>query len=68
MKITQQITISALPVSEVSIWPDPNYLLVTIKLIGANYPTWSESMIHSLMAKSKIDFINGSIKPPSESK
>ncbi|KAK2977408.1 hypothetical protein RJ640_009959 [Escallonia rubra] len=44
----------------------PGHLLVPIKLNGANYPSWSKSMIHALTAKNKIGFINGSIEQPSE--
>ncbi|KAK2967943.1 hypothetical protein RJ640_029935 [Escallonia rubra] len=44
----------------------PGHLLVPIKLNGANYSSWSKSMIHALTAKNKIGFINGSIEQPSE--
>ncbi|KAK3018141.1 hypothetical protein RJ639_004595 [Escallonia herrerae] len=44
----------------------PCHLLVPIKLNEANYPSWSKSMIHSLTAKNKIGFINGSIEQPLE--
>ncbi|KAK2969268.1 hypothetical protein RJ640_021987 [Escallonia rubra] len=44
----------------------PSHLLVPIKLNGANYSSWSKSMIHALTAKNKIGFINGSIEQPSE--
>ncbi|KAI5344941.1 hypothetical protein L3X38_012818 [Prunus dulcis] len=42
----------------------PGLMLVPTKL--TNYPSWSKSMIHALTAKNKIGFVNGSIKPPSE--
>ncbi|KAK2968679.1 hypothetical protein RJ640_005820 [Escallonia rubra] len=44
----------------------PSHLLIPIKLNGANYSSWSKSMIHALTAKNKIGFINGSIEQPSE--
>ncbi|KAI5338447.1 hypothetical protein L3X38_017718 [Prunus dulcis] len=44
----------------------PSHMLVPTKLNGANYPSWNKSMIHALTAKNKIGFVNGSIKPPSE--
>ncbi|XP_021802635.1 uncharacterized protein LOC110746704 [Prunus avium] len=44
----------------------PGHMLVPTKLNGANYPPWSKSKIHALTAKNKIGFVNGSIKPPSE--
>ncbi|KAK2967041.1 hypothetical protein RJ640_003397 [Escallonia rubra] len=34
----------------------PGHLLVPIILNGANYPSWSKSMIHALTAKNKIGF------------
>ena len=44
----------------------PGHVLVSTKLNGANYPSWSKAMIHALTAKNKIGFINGSIQPPDE--
>ena len=44
----------------------PSHMLAPIKLNGANYPSWSRSMIHALTAKNKIGFINRSIQPPSK--
>ncbi|KAL5763065.1 hypothetical protein ACOSP7_019329 [Xanthoceras sorbifolium] len=44
----------------------PGHMLVPTKLNGANYPSWSKSMILALTAKNKIGFIDGSIEPPSE--
>lgn len=44
----------------------PGHMLVSTKLNGVNYPSWSKSMIHALIAKNKIGFVNGSIEPPSE--
>ncbi|VVA31420.1 PREDICTED: LOW QUALITY PROTEIN [Prunus dulcis] len=44
----------------------PGHVLVSEKLDGANYSSWSKSMLHALRAKNKIGFIDGSIKPPSE--
>ncbi|XP_059654512.1 uncharacterized protein LOC132301259 [Cornus florida] len=44
----------------------PGHMIVPTKLNGANYPSWSKSMIHALTAKNKIGFVNGSIEPPSE--
>ncbi|KAK2979691.1 hypothetical protein RJ640_027271 [Escallonia rubra] len=44
----------------------PGHFFISIKLNGANYPSWSKSMIHALTAKNKIGFINGSIEQPSE--
>ncbi|KAL5779791.1 hypothetical protein ACOSQ2_010528 [Xanthoceras sorbifolium] len=41
-------------------------VLIPTKLNGTNYQSWSKSMIHALTAKNKIGFINGSVKPPSE--
>ncbi|KAK3031955.1 hypothetical protein RJ639_037116 [Escallonia herrerae] len=32
----------------------PSHFLVPIKLNGANYPSWSKSMIHALTAKTKL--------------
>jgi hypothetical protein len=44
---------------------NPALLLVGSPLIGENYNTWSKSMLVSLSAKNKIDFVDGSIcKPP----
>ena len=42
------------------------HMLVPMKLNGANYQSWSKSMIHALTVKNKIGFIDGSIEPPSE--
>ncbi|KAL5808260.1 hypothetical protein ACOSQ3_028951 [Xanthoceras sorbifolium] len=42
------------------------HMLVPTKLNGANYPSWSKSMILALTVKNKIGFIDGSIEPPSE--
>ncbi|KAK3027168.1 hypothetical protein RJ639_042434 [Escallonia herrerae] len=44
----------------------PGHLFIPIKLNGANYPSWSKSMIHAVTAKNKIGFINGSIEQLSE--
>ncbi|KAL5819423.1 hypothetical protein ACOSQ4_023265 [Xanthoceras sorbifolium] len=44
----------------------PGHMLVPTKLNGANYPSWSKSMILALTAKNKIGFIDGSIESPSE--
>ncbi|KAJ0009951.1 hypothetical protein Pint_34666 [Pistacia integerrima] len=44
----------------------PGLMLVPTKLNSTNYQSWSKSMIHALTAKNKIGFINGSVKPPSE--
>ncbi|XP_070675510.1 uncharacterized protein [Malus domestica] len=44
----------------------PGHVLVSEKLNGTNYSSWSKSMLHALRAKNKIGFIDGSIKPPSE--
>ncbi|KAH7569016.1 hypothetical protein JRO89_XS06G0089500 [Xanthoceras sorbifolium] len=41
-------------------------MLIPTKLNGANYPSWSKSMVLALTAKKKIGFIDGSIEPPSE--
>ncbi|XP_068331494.1 uncharacterized protein [Pyrus communis] len=44
----------------------PGHVLVSEKLNGTNYSSWSKSMLHALRAKNKIGFIDGSIKPPFE--
>ncbi|XP_068319168.1 uncharacterized protein [Pyrus communis] len=44
----------------------PGHVLVSEKLNGTNYSSWSKSMLHALRAKNKIGFIDGSITPPSE--
>ncbi|KAK2990336.1 hypothetical protein RJ640_003608 [Escallonia rubra] len=44
----------------------PGHLLAPITLNGANYPSWSKSMIRALTAKKKIGFIAGFIEQPSE--
>ncbi|KAK2997812.1 hypothetical protein RJ639_025667, partial [Escallonia herrerae] len=50
------------PLSQTLSSDHPGHLLVPINLNGANYPSWSKSMIYALTAKNKIGFINGSIK------
>jgi hypothetical protein len=42
----------------------PGSLLVSQSLFGANYNTWSRSMIVSLIAKNKMTFIDGSLPQP----
>ena len=42
------------------------YSLVPIKLNGTKYQSWSKSVMHALIAKKKIDFINGTIEEPSQ--
>ncbi|KAK9077344.1 hypothetical protein SSX86_005681 [Deinandra increscens subsp. villosa] len=44
----------------------PGHMLVPIKLNGANYQSWSKSMIHALTAKNKIGFVDGTIVAPSQ--
>ncbi|KAI5338735.1 hypothetical protein L3X38_018007 [Prunus dulcis] len=44
----------------------PGHMLVPEKLNGANYSSWSQSMIHALIAKNKLGFVDGSIQRPSE--
>ncbi|KAJ8620514.1 hypothetical protein MRB53_029043 [Persea americana] len=44
----------------------PGYSLVPIKLNGTNYQSWSKSVMHALIAKKKIGFINGTIEEPSQ--
>ncbi|CAL2268651.1 unnamed protein product [Prunus armeniaca] len=46
----------------------PGLVLVSKKLNGDNYNTWSRSMKISLSAKNKIGFIDGSIKKPKADK
>jgi len=42
----------------------PGSVLVSQPLFGANYNTWSRSMILSLIAKNKMTFIDGSLPQP----
>lgn len=44
----------------------PGMSLITASLTGSNYMTWSRSMKIALGAKTKIGFIDGRYKPPSE--
>jgi len=39
-------------------------LLVPKKLNDSNYPTWSKSITHALIAKNKVGFIDGRISAP----
>ena len=41
------------------------YSLVPIKLNGINYQSESKLVMHALIAKKKIDFINDTIEEPS---
>ncbi|XP_071723845.1 uncharacterized protein [Rutidosis leptorrhynchoides] len=44
----------------------PGHMLVPTKLNGANYQSWSKAMIHALIAKNKVGFIDGSLAAPSK--
>ncbi|XP_022934547.1 uncharacterized protein LOC111441691 [Cucurbita moschata] len=44
----------------------PGYSLVPIKLNGTNYQSRSKSVMHALIAKKKIGFIDGTIEEPSQ--
>ncbi|XP_022922165.1 uncharacterized protein LOC111430229 [Cucurbita moschata] len=44
----------------------PGYSLVPIKLNGTNYQSWSKSVMHALVDKKKIGFIDGTIEEPSQ--
>ncbi|PKI76434.1 hypothetical protein CRG98_003229, partial [Punica granatum] len=43
---------------------NPGALLVTCKLTGSNYSTWSRAMMNSLSAKNKVGFVDGTITQP----
>jgi hypothetical protein len=45
----------------------PGSILVTQLLIGDNYYTWSQSMFMALIAKNKLQFINGDLPRPHSS-
>ena len=44
----------------------PLYSLVPIKLNGTNYQSWCQLVLHDLIAKRKIGFIDGTIEEPSQ--
>ena len=44
----------------------PRYSLVPIKLDGTNYQYWSKSVMHAVIAKKKMRFIDGTIEEPSQ--
>ena len=44
----------------------PGYSLIPIKLNGTNYQSWSKSVMHALIAKKKIGFIDDTIEEPSQ--
>ncbi|RXH88810.1 hypothetical protein DVH24_000409 [Malus domestica] len=49
----------------INLLDNPGHMIVSEKLNGPNYPSWSKSIIHALTAKNKIDCIDGSIQPSS---
>ncbi|KAH0692695.1 hypothetical protein KY290_023284 [Solanum tuberosum] len=43
---------------------NPGVFLVTCLLIQDNYSTWRRAMKNSLLAKSKLGFVDGSLQRP----
>lgn len=44
---------------------NPSTILVTELLLIENYATWSRAMQRALRAKSKLEFVNGTLPRPS---
>lgn len=45
---------------------NPSAILVSTVFTGVGFATWKRSMILSLSAKNKLQFVDGSLPPPSE--